>query len=107
MMQLYTEIGYELPKHFNNSIRYTYNFLLSKYPSFKRFPLSKKELSNKLNLRSRQIEYQFSKLENCGFLERSYDTMETEERKIGNALFLTLTPPIVKQNNEHNKETDI
>ena len=93
-MQLCTEMAYELPKHFNNSIKYTYNFLLSNYPLFKQFHISKKYLSDKLNLQARQIERYFLKLETNEYLRRVYDTIELEHRKNGNSLFLILTPPV-------------
>lgn len=77
---------------FNASEKWTYTFLTSKYPTFKKVHVEKDSLSKELNLGTRQLERHLQKLENAGLLQKSYATIKTVKRKIGNVLHLTLTP---------------
>jgi len=81
------------PSHFNHSVKWTYNFLLSNYPLFESFHIKKPDLAKRVGIGVRQLERHLKIIDQAQLIQRDYDTIETEERKIGNGLYLTLTPP--------------
>lgn len=73
---------------------FSYNTLLSEYPINERFhtyPMD--SLEQKLKLKARQIRNHLSVFCALGLAKKEYDTLQIEERDIGNVLYVTITPP--------------
>ena len=77
----------------NKALKYTYLSLLLDYSERHWFYFDKTKWLEKYNLKRKQFEHELEQLKNNNLLQRKKDTYNAGDRKIGNALFLKLTPP--------------
>ena len=86
----------------NKALKYTYISLLLEHSELNWFYFDKAKWLHRYHLERKQFERDLEQLENKKLLKRKKDTHYTGDRKIGNALFLKLTPPISTTNSENN-----